>query len=332
MRGMTTAALPRATFILLGFNNEPFVDAAIAGALAQTYSNLEIILSDDCSSDSTFERMERAKNVNSSSHDVKLHRTQRNCGTLAHIYEVVARASGELIVLAAGDDISYPQRVERLVGAWRQSGAQALFSSQDLIDESGRLLARNHKYDDSGLEWNDYFSNAPLIRGATSAYARSVFTEIPQPNARILFEDTFFTLMLHLRGDTISFVDEPLVQYRVHAGATTNADFGNMGADAIIDRERRTQVYAQSIVAILDEVERNLGSHSPPTNLKSDRRFYDFRTRWMEAGFGERARALLRAKRRQHWRWIAARLFGVKVLAWLKTASRSRAKDGATES
>jgi glycosyltransferase involved in cell wall biosynthesis len=313
---------PRATFVLLGYNNERFVDAAIAGAFGQTYRNLEIFLSDDCSSDSTFQKMERAAASYPGPHSVKLNRTAANRGTLAHIYEVAARVTGDLVVLAAADDVSYPDRVEVLVQAWQETGAQALFSSQDLIDEEGQVLARKHKHDDSALEWKDYFPDARLIRGATSAYAHSTFAEIRAPKARILFEDTFFTLMLHLRGSSIAFVDRPLVQYRVHADATTNADFAHMGSAEIIERERRTQVYAESIVAILDEFESNLGSHPAPANLASDRSFYDFRTRWMDTSFGQRFRALLLAQRRQHRRWLAARLFGPSVLAWVKASSK----------
>ncbi len=56
----TSGNLPRATLIVLGFNQEEVIDTAIKGALEQDYANLESILSDDRSSDQTFQRMERA--------------------------------------------------------------------------------------------------------------------------------------------------------------------------------------------------------------------------------------------------------------------------------
>lgn len=315
------AGPPEVSLIVIGYNNERFVAEAMNSAFAQTYPRLQIILSDDCSSDQTFEAMKQAAASYAGPHRVELNRTEFNCGTVAHLYHAVGGATGDLIVLAAADDISYPHRVETLADAWRKTGAQALFSSQDLIDESGRILERHHRYDDSTLEWNDYFADPCLIRGATSAYARSTFDLIKAPRSRILFEDTFFTLMLHLAGKPIVFVDEPLVQYRVHDAAITNANFAELTSAQLIERERRTQTYARSIVAVLDAFQRELGDTPPPAKLASDRAFYEFRTRWMDATLSDRLGAFVRARRYQHRRWLMPRLFGPQALAWLKAAA-----------
>jgi glycosyltransferase involved in cell wall biosynthesis len=318
---------PEVSLILIGYNNERFVEEAINSAFAQNYPRLQIILSDDCSTDQTFEAMKQAAASYAGPHLVELNRTESNCGTVAHLYHAVRRAKGGLIVLAAADDISYPHRVNTLADTWRETGAQALFSSQDLIDESGRILERDHRYDDSSLEWNDYFPGACLIRGATSAYARSTFADVKQPTSRILFEDTFFTLMLHLAGKPIVFVDQPLVQYRVHDAAITNANFREQTSAQLIERERRTETYARSILAVLDAFERELGDKAPPARLASDRAFYEFRTRWMKASFSDRLAALARARRHQHRRWLLARHFGPNALAWLKAAANKVGRD-----
>lgn len=46
---------PLVTFALIAYDQERFIREAVEGAFSQTYSPLEIILSDDCSSDRTFE-------------------------------------------------------------------------------------------------------------------------------------------------------------------------------------------------------------------------------------------------------------------------------------
>ena len=321
-------SLPRASLVVLGFNAGAFLEESISAAFAQTYSNLEIILSDDCSTDDTFERMEAACARYSGDHTVKLNRTPFNSGTLAHVYDAAQSATGDLIVLAAADDISYPDRVERLVAAWTESGAQALFSSQDLIDERGAIVARNHRYDDSGLEWNDYFPNFVAIRGATSAYARSTFTDIPLPTARILFEDTFLALMLHLLDRKILYVDQPLVQYRVHSGAVTNADFLRLSKDELLRRERQAQSYAASMAAVLEVFDSSLRTKPRPRYLESDRRFYQFSASWLTAGFFVRFNELIAARRSKHRRWILARLFGPRFLVLLKSLRKLRGVRG----
>ncbi len=50
---------PLVSFVLLAYNQERYVEEAIAGAFAQDYSPLEIILSDDCSTDGTYAIMQR---------------------------------------------------------------------------------------------------------------------------------------------------------------------------------------------------------------------------------------------------------------------------------
>ena len=48
---------PLATLFIAFYNQEDFVEDAVKGALSQTYENLEIILSDDCSTDKTFDEI-----------------------------------------------------------------------------------------------------------------------------------------------------------------------------------------------------------------------------------------------------------------------------------
>ena len=49
---------PLLTFGVCAYKQEQFIREAVEAALAQTYSPLEIILSDDCSPDRTFEIMQ----------------------------------------------------------------------------------------------------------------------------------------------------------------------------------------------------------------------------------------------------------------------------------
>ena len=89
---------PLITFALLSFNQELFIREAVEGAFAQTYSPLEIILSDDCSSDGTFEIMEDMAASYKGPHKIILNRNTVNRGTGDHVNHVMKLAEGDLIV------------------------------------------------------------------------------------------------------------------------------------------------------------------------------------------------------------------------------------------
>src|SRR5208337_387457 len=103
---------PLLTFALVGYNQERFIREAVEGAFAQTYSPLEIILSDDCSSDRTFDIMREMAAAYRGPHRVVLNRNAVNTGFGGHINRVMELVHGELVLIAAGDDISLPGRAE----------------------------------------------------------------------------------------------------------------------------------------------------------------------------------------------------------------------------
>ena len=82
------------------------------GAFEQTYTPLEIILSDDCSTDRTFEIMEEMAGKYNGINKVILCRNEKNLGLIEHINKLMKIENGELIIVAAGDDISLPDRVQ----------------------------------------------------------------------------------------------------------------------------------------------------------------------------------------------------------------------------
>ena len=124
---------PLVSFVIIAYNQEHYVVEAVAAAFAQTYSPLEIILSDDCSGDSTFEIMQRAAAEYKGPHRVVLNRNSSNLNIGGHVNAVAALATGELVVLAAGDDISVPTRTQVLVKHWDALGRQPAVMCSDFM-------------------------------------------------------------------------------------------------------------------------------------------------------------------------------------------------------
>ena len=133
---------PLVTFAVFAYNQEKYIREAVEGAFSQTYEPLEIILSDDCSTDRTFEIMQEMAAAYDGPHEVRVRRNDINLGTAAHFSTVAALINGDALVAAAGDDISKPERSKVLFRQWMNSERrQGIYHSNMLRFADGQDLA-----------------------------------------------------------------------------------------------------------------------------------------------------------------------------------------------
>jgi glycosyltransferase involved in cell wall biosynthesis len=223
---MTSPDKPLVTFALFAYNQERFIREAVEGALSQTYSPLEIILSDDCSTDRTFEIMQLLVAKYQGPHKIVFNRNEKNRGLAAHVNCVVSLANGELIVGAAGDDVSKPARVDELFSAWDEAGRfpNSIVSGYELIDESGVVLDIQPNSLDprsSSLKWR--VENGPSVLGATHAFTKRTFQVFGALDEGVSCEDRVIGFRSFLLGPVIE-VPKCLVQYRRHENNLWNSN------------------------------------------------------------------------------------------------------------
>lgn len=312
-----TKSPARVTLLLLAYNQEGFVEEAIAAALAQDYPDLEIVLSDDASTDGTYAKMTAAADAYQGPHRVHTRRNPTNLGVLSHIYGAVSECTGELIILAAGDDVSIPNRVRRVTETWLAYGCDAVFSGYEIIDDEGRTIAPYRRFLARDSDMVAYFPKRTVtpIHGASSAYSRQLFERVHLPNEPIVFEDTFFSLMIGLLRGKVQFIDEPLVRYREHISSTSNTNPKEIERSAIRAREERSERLAASISRLLEYfvsvASEQVDGEVELARVRSDIRFYDLCSHWTSASFAQRLVALFALRRIRHVRWFLPRIFGL---------------------
>jgi len=215
----TNTGHPLITFALFTYNQEKFIREAVEGALSQTYEPLEIILSDDCSTDKTFEIMEQMVKTYNGPHTLRLNRNSINVGTAAHVSYVFSLSKGKLFVVAAGDDISIQDRVAKIVSAWQLNGSgkalihSAMVQFDDAV-KSSQILRRKVDVNDR-VESLDRFVEVWRMPAyaPTCAYSREIFELFVPLTGGSLIED--FPLMVRsLAIAKIVYLDEPLVRAR----------------------------------------------------------------------------------------------------------------------
>ena len=221
--------LPLVTFFVLGYNQQDWIEQACETALGQDYPNLEVILSDDCSTDQTFERMQSVASRYSGGHRVRLNRNPHNLGLVGHINLAFEIAGGEFIVAAAGDDLSTPQRVSALVAAAHSHGVGARLVHSDVLTlgaegarpgllRPGSLVQRPH--DLAALAGSDR-----LYIGATGMWHRELYTAFGPIREAGSYEDLVLGFRAALLGGLV-YCPNPLVCYRVGVGMSAERRFG----------------------------------------------------------------------------------------------------------
>lgn len=211
---------PLVTFALFAYNQEKFIREAVNAALSQEYARLEIIISDDCSTDSTFEIIKSIASEYSGFHEILINRNQINLGLARHFSEIVGRARGGIIVVAAGDDISLPQRVSKTVEIL-DSDPEALFVSftDIVIDDNGKkrepFTALKIK-DIQQTTLTEYLAGHPSsFSGASRGFKRKIFDVFGGLNDECPTEDTPYILRGLMLGHAL-ISSECGILYRQH--------------------------------------------------------------------------------------------------------------------
>jgi glycosyltransferase involved in cell wall biosynthesis len=214
---------PLLTFALITYRQEQFIAEAVHGALSQTYTPLEIILSDDRSPDRTFDILRQIAAEYRGENTVITRQTERNLGLIGHINDIMRIARGELVVIAAGDDISLPERTIRIFEEYLASGCKAhsIFSNAIWIDEQGSRMNPLHKKPVASeeLSLTNYVSRRipSLVNGATHAWKRDIFDVFGPIPSEMRAEDILLPFRSALLGE-IRYIYEPLVHYRRDSG------------------------------------------------------------------------------------------------------------------
>ncbi|MDO8344266.1 MAG: glycosyltransferase family 2 protein [Cellvibrio sp.] len=330
---------PLVTFALFAYNQEKYIRDAVNAAFAQTYEPLEIILSDDCSSDRTFEILREMANAYHGSKTVIVRQTEKNSGTLIHLVNVAKIARGELIVLAAGDDISLNNRTEKLVEIWKSSQAWGLFSRFDRISDSGLVISRSDEVKiltSPRYRLRQYFltrqDEIKIIHGATSAYDRRIFYFLDTtPNDYILSEDGTLSVLLNLLNKEIRMLDDSLVLYRESEQSLTNGKrsrtvtFETTRSDEIaIARFTRSQANRCDLFLRMNE---KFGKQSNVrldiSAIQADREKQTICSRWHSLTIKGKLVYLFRIRNVEELKWCIPRMLPEPIFICVKTLLKS---------
>src|SRR5712664_3959481 len=140
---IVTAELPLVSIGMPVYNAERYIRPAMDSLLAQDYPNLEIIISDNASTDTTEQICKEYAERNCS---IAYHRAEKNLGAIWNFNNAFGPRKGKDLLVAAFDDIRDPRYVSRCVFAL-ESHPDAVLCCTNLnfIDETGQQVESSRR-------------------------------------------------------------------------------------------------------------------------------------------------------------------------------------------
>jgi glycosyltransferase involved in cell wall biosynthesis len=131
------------------YNGEPFLASALSSILAQSYTDFELIVSDNASTDGSMDVVQAFAARDSR---IRIRRSEKNLGAAANYNVLVELARGKYFKWAAHDDILAPDYLARCVEALdRNPDAVLAYPATVMIDERGTPTDED-PYDVGGLD------------------------------------------------------------------------------------------------------------------------------------------------------------------------------------
>lgn len=197
------------------YNQRGTIGAALEAALCQTYRPLQVAVSDDGSTDGSYELLqERIAARAARDVEVVLLRNETNLGNMGNWLRICAASKGEWIVKADGDDASEPDRVEAIARALDgRTDAYVVSCGGVKVNADGREVGRFK----ARSAWH------PL--GACMAFHRACWEKFPEPKDLRNVDDEIFARRALILGDGAEIrIDLPLVRYRVGSGISSSVE------------------------------------------------------------------------------------------------------------
>lgn len=224
--------LPLISIIVPVFNVEQYLEKCVNSLLSQTYKNIEILLIDDGSTDSSPSICDFFSK-NTPDKIKTIHKT--NGGLSSARNYGIDNAMGEFLVFIDSDDWVEPGLCERLYNAKKETGSKIVGCVFNLIYE------KNTKYEDLFGESLVTFSrekglevlfNLKGYSACGKLFDATLFKNIKFPIGKV---DEDFATMYKLFADsnTITFVPERLYNYYIRKGSIVRSDFNERDLDFV---------------------------------------------------------------------------------------------------
>jgi glycosyltransferase involved in cell wall biosynthesis len=222
---------PRISVCIPAYNHEKYIGDCINSVLGQSFSDFEIVVTDDCSTDGT---VEVVKSFSDSR--IRLFQLARNQGPSVAANNNFREARGDFVCPLASDDLFHPEKLERQL-AFLESNPEVgvVFSYMRYVDERGAEIPNHFGYqwvevgNRSREVWlRSFFYQGNCLSAPTAMIRRGVLDQIGLLDPRLLQTQDFDLWIRVCLQFEVHVIPERLIDYRVRddqQNASSNTPF-----------------------------------------------------------------------------------------------------------
>ncbi|MDX7949437.1 glycosyltransferase family 2 protein [Aeromonas caviae] len=204
------------SIITATFNSKKYIMDTYNSIIKQTYTNWEWIVTDDCSTDDTYEIL---KSISACDSRVKVFLNGVNSGAAVSRNNCLDHASGLFISFLDSDDLWEPAKLESQVDFINKTNVNFCFTSYAVINESGFSIGITVDDQDlNSVSYQDMLKKKATLGCSTVMIRRSFINDKRMPLLRT-GQDYAFWLSLLKEGELAYLLRKPLTQYRITPGS-----------------------------------------------------------------------------------------------------------------
>ena len=207
--------------ILATYNGEKYLKEQLDSILNQTYTNFRLLISDDCSQDSTKEIL---KEYEKKDNRIKVFFQEKNLGYVKNFEFLLTKVESSIYALSDQDDIWNKYKVEKSYNKLKEENADLVFTDLEMIDEEGKTIKDS---------FNDYMKLSRKIEKTLNSYELAYLyncitgctilakTEmlkkiLPIPKtSKHMIHDYWIAVITAVNGK-VTYLKEPTIKYRQH--------------------------------------------------------------------------------------------------------------------
>lgn len=214
------AIKPIISIVLPTYNGDEYLDETIKSIKNQTFKDWELILVDDCSTDSTSAICARYERVNER---IRVFRNEKNSKTPASLNRGFREAKGKYLTWMTDDNLYYPAALEKMLQYLNEhEECQFVYANMDTIDEGGNIVGSFRQDNFTRMYYND-------IVGGCFLYTRKCYEEIGDYSDEFFpIEDYEYFLRVLEKYGEFGYLNEKLFAFRVYKNAQSYQKFFDM--------------------------------------------------------------------------------------------------------